>query len=194
MRTSCAGLASKLNPKGRLVLFLGEEDVQEVCEMRRWDWESPIRIPGFVATLHSVGNCRTVATRQALRSVPRGTVLETSRDSPMPPGDVPRETSCIPPQIIAKFPLPPGSIVGTSNLHCQSKRRCWQDNHRRKPRSVPRSFREAHAPHRLRSPGKHNQRPWISQGSGAPHIVSNADIWASQSSASPSTQRSRALI
>ncbi len=35
----------KLTPKGRLVLFLGEEDVQKVREMSQWNWESPIRIP-----------------------------------------------------------------------------------------------------------------------------------------------------
>jgi 16S rRNA (guanine527-N7)-methyltransferase len=36
----------KLSPKGRLVLFLGEEDVEKVIrEMSQWNWESPIRIP-----------------------------------------------------------------------------------------------------------------------------------------------------
>ena len=35
----------KLTPNGRLVLFLGEEDVQKVCEVRRWNWEPPIIIP-----------------------------------------------------------------------------------------------------------------------------------------------------
>lgn len=35
----------KLFPKGRLVLFLGQEDVQTIREMRQWAWESPIKIP-----------------------------------------------------------------------------------------------------------------------------------------------------
>jgi 16S rRNA (guanine527-N7)-methyltransferase len=34
-----------LTSKGRLVLFLGEEDIQTVREMGQWNWESPIRIP-----------------------------------------------------------------------------------------------------------------------------------------------------
>jgi 16S rRNA (guanine527-N7)-methyltransferase len=35
----------KLSPKGRLVLFLGKDDVQTVREMSHWNWESPIGIP-----------------------------------------------------------------------------------------------------------------------------------------------------
>jgi 16S rRNA (guanine527-N7)-methyltransferase len=35
----------KLTPKGRLVLFLGEEDVQAVRDIGQWNWESPIKIP-----------------------------------------------------------------------------------------------------------------------------------------------------
>jgi len=37
-----------LNPKGRLVLFLGEEDTDEVRESSGWNWESPAKIPGSV--------------------------------------------------------------------------------------------------------------------------------------------------
>lgn len=35
----------KLAPRGRLVLFLGEEDVQTVCDTRQWKWESVLKIP-----------------------------------------------------------------------------------------------------------------------------------------------------
>ncbi len=35
----------KLTPKGRLVLFLGDEDVQTVRKTKQWHWESPIKIP-----------------------------------------------------------------------------------------------------------------------------------------------------
>lgn len=36
----------KLTPRGRLVLFLGERDVQWVGQTTGWSWEPPIRIPG----------------------------------------------------------------------------------------------------------------------------------------------------
>jgi 16S rRNA (guanine527-N7)-methyltransferase len=35
-----------LNPKGRLVLFLGEEDTENVRKTSQWNWESPLKIPG----------------------------------------------------------------------------------------------------------------------------------------------------
>ena len=38
----------KLTQKGRLVLFLGEEDAQEISRTRGWNWGLPIRIPGSV--------------------------------------------------------------------------------------------------------------------------------------------------
>lgn len=34
-----------LTPKGRLVLFLGEEDIQKVRAPNQWSWESPTKIP-----------------------------------------------------------------------------------------------------------------------------------------------------
>lgn len=36
----------KLTHKGRLVLFLGERDAQQVLQASGWNWGSPIRIPG----------------------------------------------------------------------------------------------------------------------------------------------------
>ena len=36
----------KITQKGRLVLFLGERDAQQVRNMGGWNWELPIRIPG----------------------------------------------------------------------------------------------------------------------------------------------------
>jgi 16S rRNA (guanine527-N7)-methyltransferase len=36
----------RLTQRGRLVLFLGERDAQEVSRMGGWTWELPIRIPG----------------------------------------------------------------------------------------------------------------------------------------------------
>lgn len=38
----------KLTQKGRLVLFLGEEDAQDISRTRGWNWGLPIRIPGSV--------------------------------------------------------------------------------------------------------------------------------------------------
>ncbi len=35
----------KLSTKGRLVLFLGEEDVETVRKVNQWNWDSPIKIP-----------------------------------------------------------------------------------------------------------------------------------------------------
>jgi 16S rRNA (guanine527-N7)-methyltransferase len=32
--------------KGKLVLFLGEEDAREIAKAGEWNWQSPIRIPG----------------------------------------------------------------------------------------------------------------------------------------------------
>ena len=36
----------KLTPRGRLVLFLGENDAEHVGQMSGWNWGSPVRIPG----------------------------------------------------------------------------------------------------------------------------------------------------
>ncbi len=44
----------KLTPKGKLVLFLGEEDVQTIRKTVQWNWELPIKIPNSAAPLRSV--------------------------------------------------------------------------------------------------------------------------------------------
>ncbi len=36
---------NKLTPNGKLVLFLGEEDVQKIRKTSQWKWESPVKIP-----------------------------------------------------------------------------------------------------------------------------------------------------
>ena len=37
---------NNLKPKGKLVLFLSDEDALEARKEGGWDWEEPMRIPG----------------------------------------------------------------------------------------------------------------------------------------------------
>jgi 16S rRNA (guanine527-N7)-methyltransferase len=38
--------SGKLTQRGRLVLFLGERDAQQIRQTSGWNWELPVRIPG----------------------------------------------------------------------------------------------------------------------------------------------------
>jgi 16S rRNA (guanine527-N7)-methyltransferase len=61
-----------LHPGGRVVLWLGREDALELSNLRKWDWRSPIPLPGAEKRVLLIGRPRQGVSSPD-KSVPRET-------------------------------------------------------------------------------------------------------------------------